>query len=41
MTNIPPSGCVGIIYSTTVPDDVEADGYGNAMVLALHDLEEK
>lgn len=37
MTNIPPSGCVGIIYSTTVPDDVEADGYGNAMVLALHD----
>ena len=41
MTNIPPSGCVGIIYSTTVPDDVEADGYGNAMVLALHDLEGK
>lgn len=35
------TGCVGIIYSTTVPDDVEADGYGNAMVLALHDLEEK
>lgn len=41
MTNIPPNGCVGIIYSTTVPDDVEADGYGNAMVLALHDLEGK
>lgn len=41
MTRIPPSGCVGIIYSTTVPDDVEADGYGNAMVLALHDLEGK
>ena len=39
--NAPKTGCVGIIYSTTVPDDVEADGYGNAMVLALHDLEGK
>lgn len=41
MENIPKTGCIGIIYSTTVPDDVEADGYGNAMVLALHDLEGK
>lgn len=41
LANAPKTGCVGIIYSTTVPDDVEADGYGNAMVLALHDLEEK
>ena len=41
LEDVPETGCVGIIYSTTVPDDVEADGYGNAMVLALHDLEEK
>lgn len=41
MENIPSNGCVGIIYSTTVPDDAEADGYSNAMVLALHDLEGK
>ena len=41
LENAPKIGCIGIIYSTTVPDDVEADGYGNAMVLALHDLEEK
>lgn len=41
LANAPKTGCVGIIYSTTVPDDVEADGYGNAMVLALRDLEGK
>lgn len=41
LDNAPKTDCVGIIYSTTVPDDVEADGYSNAMVLALHDLKEK
>lgn len=41
LDNVPKTGCIGIIYSTTVPDDVEADGYSNAMVLALHDLKEK
>lgn len=41
LENVPKTGCIGIIYSTTVPNDVEADGYGNAMVLALHDLEGK
>lgn len=40
MENIPKTGCIGIIYSTTVPDDVKAE-YSNAMVLALHDLEGK
>lgn len=43
LDNVPKTGCIGIIYSTTVPDDVKADKaeYSNAMVLALHDLEGK
>lgn len=40
LTGAPKDGCVGIIYSTTVPADVPVE-YNHAMVLALHDLDSK
>lgn len=37
----PSAGCVGIVYSTTVPEDINSAGFNKAMVIALNDLNAK